>query len=84
MRKVANLYGGDRSISPDDWAANVMNHLYADNVNTTFVRELASYYLTHLLVACKRRCSAIFLWPVVTEFLLFYQSEILQVLDRPP
>ena len=53
MRKVANLYGGDRSISPDDWAANVMSHLYADNVNTTFVRELASYYLTHLLVACK-------------------------------
>jgi len=52
---------GDRSVSPDDWAADVNKELKENGGgNMSFVTDLANYYLIHLVIACRAwGCSAI-------------------------
>ncbi|KAH9970169.1 hypothetical protein BJV74DRAFT_263479 [Russula compacta] len=41
----------DLSVSPDDWAVEVNGELNENNGNISFVKELADYYLTNLVIA---------------------------------
>ena len=53
---------GDRSVSPDDWAAEVNKELKENGGgNMSFVTDLANYYLIHLVIACRAQCSIC--WP---------------------
>lgn len=47
----------DLSVSPDDWAVEVNDELNENNGNISFVKELADYYLTNLVIACKVQCN---------------------------
>jgi len=61
--QVRNLLSGDRSITgvPDDWAAEVLNELNKNGGNTSSVKNLAAFYLTHLVIACRVQCNIY--WP---------------------
>ena len=48
---------GDHSVSPDDWAADLNNELLENGGNTSFVANLANYYLTHLVIPCRVQCN---------------------------
>lgn len=60
ISQVHNL-SGDRSVSPDDWAAAVNKELDENGGNTSFLTDLASYYMTHLVIACRVQCNIC--WP---------------------
>jgi hypothetical protein len=50
-----NALDGNRSVSPDDWAADVNKELKENGGgNMSFVTGLANYYLIHLVIACGR------------------------------
>jgi hypothetical protein len=52
----------DRSVSPDDWAAAVNNKLKEKNSgNISLLTNLAKFYLTHLVIACRVQCNIC--WP---------------------
>ena len=48
-----NSLNGDRSVSPDEWAADVYSKLSEDGGNLTHVTEFASDYLNNLVVVCR-------------------------------
>ncbi|KAF8497137.1 hypothetical protein F5888DRAFT_1906980 [Russula emetica] len=48
---VNELLAGDRSASPDDWAAYVNNDLKENGGNISSVTSLANYFVTNLIVA---------------------------------
>ena len=48
---------GDRSRSPDGWAADVNNELNENARGLSSVTDLASYYLTHLVIASRVQCN---------------------------
>ena len=43
---------GDRSVSPDDWATAVAKEIRENDGNMMPLTNLASHYLSHLIVAC--------------------------------
>ena len=44
--------GSERTVSPDDWALIVHQELKENRGNMMFLTDLASYYLSHLIIAC--------------------------------
>ena len=54
--QVANL-DNDRSISPDDWAAEVDNELLQNGGTITSITKLANFYLSNLIIACRVLCN---------------------------
>jgi hypothetical protein len=48
-----NALGSDRSVSPDDWAAVVHVELKRNDGNIKLLTDLASYYLSNLVIACE-------------------------------
>ena len=57
--QVGKLIGEspDRSESPDDWAVKVDEELTANGGNMSFVKSLAEFFLTNLVIACKVQCN---------------------------
>ncbi|KAF8313010.1 uncharacterized protein EI90DRAFT_3136974 [Cantharellus anzutake] len=51
VKGFVDALDNDRSVNLDDWAAIVHQELEQNNSNTTYLTELASYYLTHLIIA---------------------------------
>ena len=75
----ANRRGtGQRSLSPNDWVAIVHQELRQSGRNLTNITKLASYYLSHLVIACRVQPPL----NLVSE-IRFSQSEI-QVVKRLP
>jgi hypothetical protein len=61
--QVGNILNddSDRSVDPDDWAAAVNSNLKEYGGDILSVTELASYFLSHLVVACRVQCNIC--WP---------------------
>ena len=57
--QVGNLIGEphDRSVNPNDWAAKVNKELTENGGNISFVKSLAEFFLTNLVIACKVQCN---------------------------
>ena len=59
--QVGNLIGEspDRSESesPDNWAVKVNEELTENGGNISFVKSLAEFFLTNLVIACKVQCN---------------------------
>ncbi|KAF8331973.1 uncharacterized protein EI90DRAFT_3123066 [Cantharellus anzutake] len=51
VKGFVDALDNDRSVNSDDWAAIVHEELEQNNGNTTYLTELASYYLSHLIIA---------------------------------
>lgn len=53
--QVGSLQNGDRSISPANWAAGVYQGLKENltDANILPITDLANYYLTNLVIACR-------------------------------
>ncbi|KAF8340547.1 uncharacterized protein EI90DRAFT_3117067 [Cantharellus anzutake] len=51
VKGFVDALDNDRSVNSDDWAAIVHQELEQNNGNTTYLTELASYYLSHLIIA---------------------------------
>ena len=45
--------GSERTVSLDDWALIVDRELNENRGNMTFLADIASYDLSHLIVTCK-------------------------------
>ena len=69
---------GDRSVSPDDWATAVAEEVKENDGYMISLTNLASYYLSHLIVACRIYSTVHSLSIVVpvTEFLLIVGNPI--------
>jgi hypothetical protein len=55
----------DRSVGPDDWATAVHLELKRNDGSVTYLTDLASYYLSNLVIACKAQ----FVRNLVTDIL---------------
>jgi hypothetical protein len=50
--QVDTALASDRSVSPNDWPAIVHRELRQSGRNLMDITKLASYYLSHLVIAC--------------------------------
>ena len=48
-----NALNSNRTMSPDDWASFVHQELQNKGGNLSCLTDLASHYLSHLVIACK-------------------------------
>ncbi|KAH9963117.1 hypothetical protein BC827DRAFT_1193455 [Russula dissimulans] len=51
VKELVHSLDSDHPASPSDWAAIVYQELSQNNGNTTYLTALASYYLSHLVIA---------------------------------
>ena len=56
-----DILNGKTSLNPEDWAAQVKSQLKDNGGNISLATDLASYYLTNLIMACMVQC--IIYWP---------------------
>jgi hypothetical protein len=56
-----NILYGETSLNPGDWEAQVNGQLKDNGGDISLVTDLASYYLTNLIMPCTVQC--IIYWP---------------------